>query len=77
MLYQLSYVGLVVQFSGGTNGPTCPLKGFTEPVALSSPASADLPSSGPKAFYVLVLRSGFDLLALRTRCEGEGTRSRP
>ena len=52
------------------------LKGFTEPVALSSPASADLPPSGLAAFVVLVFRSGFDLLALRTRCEGEGTRSR-
>jgi len=52
------------------------LKGFTEPVALSSPASADLPPSGLAALCVPALRSGFDLLALRTRCEGEGTRRR-
>ncbi len=57
----------------GSRGETERLKGFTEPVALSSPASVDLPPSGLAAFCVLALRSGFDLLALRTRCEGEGT----
>ena len=52
------------------------LKGFTEPVALSSPASADLPPSGLAALCVPALRSGFDLLALRTRCVREATASR-
>ena len=67
VLYQLSYVGADPSVAAGA------LKGFTEPVALSSPASTDLPPSGPKAFCVPASGSGFDLLALRTRCEREGT----
>ena len=42
---------------------------FTEPAALSSIASVDLPPSGLAAFRVPALGSDFDLLALRARCK--------